>query len=82
VAWCLIGIAALACAHDRLDDAARLLATFDTMLTSIGAAMKPFEQRLYTRTREALPAASAVHGTPPLTETDALELARIVAASA
>ncbi len=79
VAWCLIGIAALACAHDRFDEAARLLAAFEAMLTSIGAAMKPFEQRLYTRTQEALPVAATV-GDTPLSEVDALELALAIAA--
>ncbi|HEY7208027.1 MAG TPA: BTAD domain-containing putative transcriptional regulator [Gaiellaceae bacterium] len=81
VTWCMIGVAALAREHGRLDDAHRLLDAIDVMLESIGAAMKPNEQRLYSRTREALTAASVTDGTP-LTETDAVELARTIAASA
>ncbi|HEY8315246.1 MAG TPA: BTAD domain-containing putative transcriptional regulator [Gaiellaceae bacterium] len=83
LAWCMIGVAALACERGRFDDASRLLGAIDTMLGSIGVAMKPFEQRLYRRTREAVAAAS-----PPvapdaarLTEAEAVELARALAAN-
>ncbi len=79
----MIGVAALACERGRFDDASRLLGAIDTMLGSIGVAMKPFEQRLYRRTREAVAAAS-----PPvapdaarLTEAEAVELARALAAN-
>lgn len=58
VAWCVIGIAALAREQDRLHDAAVLLRGIDAMLAAIGAAMKPNEQRPYSRTRAALAAAS------------------------
>lgn len=81
VAWCMIGIAALARAHHRIDDAARLLHATDAMLSSIGAAMKPFERRLYMRTREALGAASVTDATS-LTEVAAVALARTIAANA
>ena len=76
--WCLIGIAALACGLGRVDDASRLLGTIDAMLVSLGAAMKPFEQRLYERTQEAV-ARTVVADGIRLTETDAVELARAIA---
>ena len=50
------------------------------MLASIGAAMKLNEQRLYERTRQALDAA-AVEDRTPLTQADALDLARSIASS-
>jgi predicted ATPase/DNA-binding SARP family transcriptional activator len=78
VAWCLIGVAALACGLGRFEDARRLLGAIDAMLAAIGATMKPFEQRLYRRTQEALDAASIADGTH-LTETDAVELALAIA---
>ncbi len=81
LAWSIIGVAALACEHGRLDDASRLLGAIDAMLASIGATMKLNEQRLYSRTRDALDAASVADGAR-LTETDAVELARAIAASA
>jgi predicted ATPase/DNA-binding SARP family transcriptional activator len=80
VAWCVIGIAALARERNRLDDAAVLLRGIDAMLASIGAAMKPNELRLYSRTRAALAAASVAAGTL-LAETDVIELARTIATS-
>lgn len=79
VAWCLIGVAALALARSRPEEANRLLDGFDSMLTSIGAAMKFNEQRLYERTRRALEAGAVVENHTPLTQADALELARAIA---
>jgi predicted ATPase/DNA-binding SARP family transcriptional activator len=84
LAWCMIGVAALACERGRFEDAIRLLGAIDVMLGSIGVAMKPFEQRLYRRTREAVAAAS-----PPVEPADcsrlaaaeAVELARALAAN-
>jgi predicted ATPase/DNA-binding SARP family transcriptional activator len=78
VVWCLIGVAALACGLGRFEDARRLLGAIDAMLAAIGATMKPFEERLYRRTQEALDAASIADGTG-LTETDAVELALAIA---
>jgi predicted ATPase/DNA-binding SARP family transcriptional activator len=78
--WCMIGVAALAQERGRLDDANRLLDAIDTMLASIGAAMKVNEHRLYERTREALDAA-AVEDRTPLTHAEAIGLARSIAAS-
>ena len=48
----MIGVAALACRRGRFDDSSRLLVAIDAMLSSIGAAMKPNEQRLYERTKK------------------------------
>jgi predicted ATPase len=84
LAWCMIGVAALACQRGRYDDASRLLSAIDAMLGSLGVAMKPFEQRLYQRTRETVAAASppvALAGGPQLTEAEAVELARALAAN-
>ena len=78
--WCMIGVAALARERGRLDDANRLLDAIDAMLTSIGAAMKLNEQRLYERTRQAVDA-TAVEDETPLTQAGALELARSIAES-
>src|SRR5581483_1116239 len=82
LAWCLIGVAALVCERRRFDDADRLLGAIDAMLASIGAAMKPFEQRLYSRTREAI-ASARPDPLPavPLPEADAIDLARTLAVS-
>lgn len=82
VAWCLIGVAALACAHGRLDEANRLLGAIDAMLATIGAAMKPTEERIYRRTRETLAAAPGLEPAEDgaLTEADAIELAQSIAA--
>ena len=82
LAWCLIGVAALVCERRRFDDADRLLGAIDAMLGSIGAAMKPFEQRLYSRTREAI-ASARPDPLPavPLPEADAIDLARTLAVS-
>ncbi len=82
LAWCMIGVAALACRRGRFDDASRLLGAIDAMLSSIGAAMKPNEQRLYERAREAVEGASlsvAVVDRYQLVETEAVELARALA---
>jgi predicted ATPase/DNA-binding SARP family transcriptional activator len=84
LAWCMIGVAALACQRGRFDDASRLLGAIDAMLGSIGAAMKPFEQRLYVRTREAVAGASppvALVDGAQLAEAEAVELARALAAN-
>ena len=82
LAWCMIGVAALACERARFDDANRLLGAIDAMLGSIGAAMKPNEQRLYVRAREAVAGASPpvarTHG-GALAEREAVELARALA---
>lgn len=78
--WCMIGVAALARERGRLDDANRLLDAIDAMLASIGAAMKLNEHRLYERTRRALDAATLEDRTP-LTQADALELARSITES-
>ena len=78
----MIGVAALACRRGRFDDASRLLGAIDAMLSSIGAAMKPNEQRLYERAREAVEGASlsvAVVDSHQLVETEAVELARALA---
>ena len=64
IAWCMIGVAALAQARGRLDDARRLLDAVDAMLASIGAAMKWSEERVYTRTRDALATEAAEDGAP------------------
>ncbi|HVU76448.1 MAG TPA: BTAD domain-containing putative transcriptional regulator [Gaiellaceae bacterium] len=80
VVWCMIGVAALASRGGRLEDARRLLAAIDEGLRSIGAVMKPFEQRLYSRTREAVGVASAASAAA-LTQTDAVELARSLAST-
>ena len=84
LAWCMIGVAALACERGRYGDASRLLSVIDAMLGSLGAAMKPFEQRLYQRTREAVagatPPVAPADGTQ-LTETEAVELARTLTAN-
>jgi len=78
VAWCTIGVAALARERGRVDDARRLLAAIDAMLVSLGAAMKPNEQRLYSRTREALGAVPVAEDAR-LEQPDAVELARAIA---
>ena len=80
IAWCMIGVAALAQARGRLDDARRLLDAVDAMLASIGAAMKWSEERVYTRTRDALATEAAEDGAA-LSEADAIDLARTIAAS-
>jgi predicted ATPase len=77
VAWCLIGVAALACERSRLDEANALLGAVDAMLATIGAAMKPSEERMYRRTREAL--GVRAEGNANLSETEAVELARSLA---
>jgi predicted ATPase/DNA-binding SARP family transcriptional activator len=82
LAWCMIGVAALACQRGRFDDASRLLGAIDTMLGSIGAALKPFEQRLYLRTKEAVSGAVQPVEGDPQAEPDAVELARALAAGA
>ena len=76
----MIGVAALAQARGRLDDARRLLDAVDAMLASIGAAMKSSEERVYTRTRDALATEAAEDGAA-LSEADAIDLARTIAAS-
>jgi predicted ATPase/DNA-binding SARP family transcriptional activator len=81
VAWCMIGAATLACARERFDEAARLVAFIDVWLESFGAAMKPFEQRLYDRTRETLAARRDGTREPGdgLVEAEAVELAQAIA---
>jgi predicted ATPase/DNA-binding SARP family transcriptional activator len=81
LAWCMIGVAALACQRERFDDASRLLGAIDAMLGSIGAALKPFEERLYLRTKEAVSAAVPPVDGGQLAEAEAVELARALAAS-
>jgi predicted ATPase/DNA-binding SARP family transcriptional activator len=51
-AWCLIALAALATDRGRDAEAGRLLGFAAMVLARIGATMKPFEQRLFDRTRE------------------------------
>jgi predicted ATPase/DNA-binding SARP family transcriptional activator len=80
ITWCMIGVAALGRERGRLDDAHRLLDAIDTMLESIGAAMKLNEHRLYERTRRALDGAAVADRTP-LTQAEAIDLARSIAAS-
>ncbi len=53
-AWCLIGLAATAEADGRDRDGGRLLGFASMLLERIGATMKPFEQRLFDRTRDRL----------------------------
>jgi hypothetical protein len=77
----MIGAATLACARERFDEAARLVAFIDVWLESFGAAMKPFEQRLYDRTRETLAARRDGTREPGdgLVEAEAVELAQAIA---
>jgi predicted ATPase/DNA-binding SARP family transcriptional activator len=51
VAWCLIGLAAVAAGTDRHFEGAQMLGCATALLELIGANMKPFEERLYERTR-------------------------------
>ena len=54
-AWCLIGLAAAATASGGRDrDGGRLLGLAEALLDRLEATMKPFEQRLFDRTRERL----------------------------
>ena len=53
-AWCLIALAAVAAARGRDEAGGRLLGFAAMLLDRIGATMKPFEQRLFDRTRERL----------------------------
>jgi len=84
IAWCMIGVAALACERGRFDDASQLLGAIDAMLGAIGAAMKPFEEHLYRRTRKAVEEAALpvppVH-VPRLGDTAAVDLARALVAN-
>ena len=57
LAWCLIALAAVASRTQRTHDGARMLGFTIALLGRIGATMKPFEQSLYERTREALDSA-------------------------
>jgi predicted ATPase/DNA-binding SARP family transcriptional activator len=54
LAWCLIAVAAIASRTQQTYDGARMLGFTLALLEQIGATMKPFEQSLYERTREAL----------------------------
>jgi tetratricopeptide (TPR) repeat protein len=54
VAWCLIALAAVASRTQQTYNGARMLGFTLALLEQIGATMKPFEQSLYERTREAL----------------------------
>ncbi len=53
-AWCLIALAAVAAVRGRDEEGGRLLGFAAMLLDRIGATMKPFEQRLFDRTRERL----------------------------
>ena len=57
LAWCLIALAAVAARTQQTYDGARMLGFTIALLDQIGATMKPFERRLYERTREALDSA-------------------------
>jgi tetratricopeptide (TPR) repeat protein len=57
LAWCLIALAAVAARTEQTYDGARMLGFSIALLDRIGATMKPFERRLYERTREALDSA-------------------------
>ena len=54
VAWCLIAFAAVASRTAQPLYGARMLGFAIALLDRIGATMKPFEQNLYARTRDAL----------------------------
>jgi predicted ATPase/DNA-binding SARP family transcriptional activator len=54
VAWCLIALAATASRSAQPLYGARMLGFAIALLDRIGATMKPFEQNLYARTRDAL----------------------------
>ena len=51
-AWSAIGLAALCSRGGRAHDAATLLGFASASIAAIGATMKPFEQRLFDRTRD------------------------------
>jgi tetratricopeptide (TPR) repeat protein len=57
LAWCLIAFAAIASRTEQTYNGARMLGFALALLEQIGATMKPFEQSLYERTREALDSA-------------------------
>ena len=80
LAWCMIGVAALACERGRFDDAGQLLGAIDAMLGAIGAAMKPFEERLYRRTRTAVEEAVLPAHVTRLGDAAAVDLARALVA--
>jgi predicted ATPase/DNA-binding SARP family transcriptional activator len=82
IAWCLIALAAVSVHAEQPLDGGRMLGFTSTLLNRIGATMKPFEQRLYTRTHQTLRAAlgehafeSALRDGARLQLSDAVELA-------
>ena len=54
VAWCLIALAVVAADRGASLDAAAMLGYTTALLDRIGASMKPFEERLFERTRSRL----------------------------
>lgn len=54
MAWCLIALAAVASDKGATVDAAAMLGFTTALLDRIGATMKPFEERLFERTRGRL----------------------------
>ncbi len=54
VAWCLIALAAVAASDGSGTNGVSLLGFASTILARLGATMKPFEQRLFDRTRGTL----------------------------
>ncbi len=54
LAWCLIALAVVAADNGASLDAAAMLGYTTALLDRIGASMKPFEERLFERTRSRL----------------------------
>ncbi len=77
IVWCFVGLGAIADRHGASRDAALLLQTALSLLTRIGASMKPFEQRLFDQTRASIRADGGLDldDVTALTVEDAVRLA-------
>jgi hypothetical protein len=79
LAWCLIGLAAIASRTRQTYDGARMLGFTLALLEQIGATMKPFERSLYERTRTTLDSAlGAARFAAALREGELLQLSDVV----
>ena len=77
IIWCFVGLAAVANHYGASRDAALLLQTALSLITRIGASMKPFEQHLFDRTLTSIRDSGGpdLDDVPALTTEEAIRLA-------